>query len=100
MLVFLVLVVVPVVFCMVSWVLFTASRLFSVEETEGVERRAYAMRKRSRMDGSPVSVTSGMIGEGSRYIMVMPTLNSYKLIDERSTGIPNLWHDDIWLRRN
>jgi hypothetical protein len=99
MLVFLVLVVVPVIFCMVSWVLFTASRLFTIEDSRGVEQRAYSLRKRSRIEGSPVPVRSSTVGD-SRYIMVLSALNAYRLHDDRSSGIPNLWHDDIWLRRN
>ena len=85
---------------MVSWVLFTASRLFTIEDTRGVEQRAYSLRKRSRVEGPPVPVRSSSVGDSSRYIMVLPALNAYRLHDERSSGIPNLWHDDIWLRRN
>ena len=99
MLVFLVLVVVPVMFCMVSWVLFTASRLFTIEDSQGLEHSAYALRKRSRMKGATVSVSSRSAAD-DRYIMLLPSVNAYKFRDQESNGIPNLWHDDIWLRRN
>ena len=99
MLLFLVLVVVPVVFCMVSWVLFTASRLFAVEDASSGEQNAYRLRKRSRTTGTPVPVSSITVGDQARYLLV-PRVNAYRLHDDGSTGIPNLWHDDIWLRRN
>lgn len=99
MLLFLVLVVVPVVFCMVSWVLFTASRLFAVDDVDSAEQNAYKLRKRTRIAGTPMPIGSNADGGQSRYLFV-PRVNTYRLKDEGSTGIPNLWHDDIWIRRN
>lgn len=97
---FLLLVVVPVVFCMVSWVLFSASQLFTVEEPHAIERMV-AARKRSRRRPEAIPVSSGMIAEQhQRSVLVMSPMEVYRLRDARSTGIPNLWHDDIWLRRN
>lgn len=96
----LVLVIVPVLFCVVSWILFSASQLFSVEEAGIRERRSLAIRKRSRMEGQSIAVGSQARGDEGTYLLALPALNAYRLQHERSSGIPNLWHDDIWLRRN
>lgn len=99
MLLFLVLVVVPVVFCMVSWVLFTASRLYRPENTAELERRAFRQRARARVVSEPVPIGSQTISDDSRYLAIKQG-HVYSMRQDRSTGIPFFWHDDIWLRRN
>jgi len=99
MVLLLVLIVLPILFCMLSWVLYTASRLFAAEDALALELGAYQIRRRSLERRRSVAVGSSVIGDEMRFAF-LPMISAYSMRNTRSSGIPTAWHDDIWLRRN
>jgi hypothetical protein len=100
MLLFLTLVAVPIVFCMISWVVFTTSRIYRFEDTHAAEQYALQARRRIR-EAAATSIAIGSAVHSELGLQVVTGYNrSYQLRYDKSSGIPSLWHDELWTRRN
>jgi len=101
MLLFLTLVAVPIVFCMISWVVFTTSRIFRFEDTYAAEQYAIEARRRIReAAATSIRVGSATIQDELGLQVASGYAKSYQLRYDKSSGIPSLWHDELWTRRN
>lgn len=101
MILFVSLVAIPVMFCMVSWVVFTTSRICRTEDTTAAEQFALEARRRLReAAATSISVGSATIQDELGLRIATRYGRSYQLRYDQSTGIPSFWHDELWNRRN
>jgi hypothetical protein len=94
-----ILVTVPVAFCMLTWVLATVYRLYFAERVESIPDIPIQFSRPLRSFDTVVAVGVREIKESQR-----KRLNSshcrYTFSRGLSNGLPSDWLDDMWRRRN
>ena len=86
---------------MISWVVFTTSRIYRFEDTHAAEQFALQARRRIReAAATSIRVGSAAIGDELGVQVATGYNRAYQLRYDKSSGIPSLWHDELWTRRN
>ena len=90
------LIISPILFFLLTWILVTAVRVLKQERTVRVERASTVVHRRTGAKKAlAVAVKSeSSLREGD------DRENSYTLTDGWSSGIPGAWHNELWIRRN
>lgn len=94
------LVAIPILFCMITWVAATAYRLYFPEKPVPLEREL-AFVSRAEPTSSELLVPIGVreIKEDERRRRLSES-TSYQFTNGMSNGVPSDWLDDVWCRRN
>ncbi len=97
----LVLVAIPVLFFMLTWVIVTAYRICFPEEALPIERDPLRVRHRATAAGISIPVGAREIREDQkRYQRQLATRAYHYEEGDLRIGLPEAWMDDLWLRRN
>lgn len=101
MFVLLVLVVGPVLFFLLTWVVATVYRLYFPEQPLPLESNPVVVRQRAAANGKSVSVGVREIRADQRWAQRNKVAQSgYHYAWGGSDGFPEIWYEDLWQRRN
>lgn len=93
-------VAVPILFCMITWVAATAYRLYFPEKPLPLERElTFVSHIESTPSQLPVPIGVREIKEDERRRRLSQS-TSYQFTNGMSSGVPSDWLDDVWQRRN
>lgn len=93
-------VAIPIVFCMITWVVATAYRLYFPEKTRPLERDlTFVSQFKPAHPELPVPIGVREIKEDERRRRLSQSA-SYLFTHGMSSGVPSDWLDDVWQRRN
>ena len=92
------LVAIPLLFFMLVWVVVTAYRIFNPEVPRPLEKESFMIRTQTTSTGRRVPVGARDIREDHR--RHRRQLRPYRYAWGDSEGLPDHWHEDLWLRRN
>ena len=92
------LIVAPFLFFLVTWVVVTCFRILRREEPVRVERASTFVHRRTR--ARKIMMVSEREGRDSRGDEDDFRDGAYTLSEGWSSGIPNAWHSELWIRRN
>ncbi len=91
-------IVAPVLFFMLTWAIVTAYRLVFPDEPS--EQDPVVDRQDATSRGEYVPVGAREIREDRRYYLRAHPPASYLSVFGESEGLPELWTEDLWRRRN
>ena len=86
----------PILFFLLTWILVTVVRVFKQERPVRLERAStFVHRRTGARKAMAVAVKSdSSLRESDERD------DSYTLTDGWSSGIPGAWHGELWIRRN
>ncbi|MEX0747489.1 MAG: hypothetical protein WD275_05760 [Rhodothermales bacterium] len=90
----------PVVFCVLTYLVATAYRVYFPEMQPPIEQPPEAAPRRSFRTDEPVPVGVREIKEDQRRMMSILAASSYSFSHGFSSGLPSDWMDEVWRRRN
>ena len=93
-------VAVPVLFFMLTWVLTASYRICFPEEPLPFEKDRAALRQRTTTKGENVPVGVREIREDQRWRQRRRAEAVYHYAEGGSIGLPSMWKEDLWERRN
>ena len=93
-------IVAPVLFFMLTWALVTVYRLLFPDEPAPSEQDPVVDRQHATSRGEYVPVGAREIREDRRYYLRAHPPASYLYVYGESEGLPELWTEDLWRRRN
>ena len=91
-------VIAPVLFFMLTWAIVTAYRLVFPDELS--EQDPVVDRQDATSRGEYVPVGAREIREDRRYYLRAHPPAPYLYVYGESEGLPELWTEDLWRRRN
>ncbi len=94
-----ILVAVPVFFFMITWAAVTTYRLLFPEKPLPLERHPVLVREKAA-GRRTVSVGVRQIKEDQRYFRTAHARAHYDYFLGYSEGVPEVWVEDLWQRRN
>lgn len=93
-------VAIPILFCMITWVVATAYRLYFPEKPRPLERDlSFVSTFKPAPSEAPVPIGVREIKEDERRRRLTRAA-SYLFTNGISSGVPSDWLDDVWKRRN
>jgi len=95
-----VLVGVPVIFCVLTYLVATAYRVYFPEKEMPAEEPAEAAPRRRFRKDEPVTVGVREIKEDQRRMSATPARSFYSFSNGLSNGLPADWMDEVRRRRN
>ncbi len=95
-----VVIAVPVLFFMLTWAVVTVYRLVFPDEPIPSEHDPVVVRQNATSRGEYVSVGAREIREDRRYYLRAHPPASYLYVHGESEGVPEIWTEDLWRRRN
>lgn len=96
-----IIVAVPIIFCMVTWVAATAYRLYFPEKPLPLETQlSFVSQADHAAINLAVPVGVREIKEDQQRWQRKESITSYHFSCGISTGLPSCWLDDVWRRRN
>lgn len=93
-------VAVPVLFFMLTWAVVTVCRLVFPEEPVPAEHDPVLVRQEAALQGAYVPVGAREIREDRRYHLRAYPPAPYRYVHGVSEGLPEIWAEDLWRRRN
>ncbi|NND71824.1 MAG: hypothetical protein HKN43_09605 [Rhodothermales bacterium] len=90
------LIVAPILFFLLTWILVTAVRILRADRTVRLERASTFVHRRT----GARKVMAVAVKSESDTREAYERDESYMLADGWSSGIPNSWHSELWIRRN
>lgn len=91
----------PILFFMITWVIATVYRLYFPERSLPFERDPVVIRERATAKGESVPVGVREIRADQRRARRQGTRQStYTYAWGGSDGFPEAWHENLWQRRN
>ncbi len=94
------LVAVPVFLFLLTWAVVTACRLLAPERPQPFERDPVAVRQQAAARGEHVPVGVREIREDQRLVYGEHARARYHYAGGASAGLPPIWMEDLWRRRN
>ena len=94
------LLVLPIFFFLMVWVLATAYRLLVPEQPAPLEADPVAIRRKAAAEGRSVPVGAREIREDQRHAQTTPARAPYHYAGGDSDGLPEAWREDLWRRCN
>lgn len=96
-----IIVAIPIVFCMLTWVAATVYRLYFPEKPLPIDRH-FSIVSRSGPESPEMAVPVGVreIKEDQQRWQRSETISPYYFSCGISNGLPSCWLDDVWRRRN
>ena len=91
---------VPILFFMLTWTLVTAGRLLFPERPAPPTRDPVVVRQKATAEGVFVPVGVREIREDQRHERQVHPAPPYLYAFGASEGLPELWRQDLWRRRN
>ncbi len=91
---------VPVLFFMLTWAVVTVYRLVFPDEPIPSEHDPVVVRQNATSRGEYVPVGAREIREDRRYYLRAHPPAPYLYVYGESEGLPELWTEDLWRRRN
>ena len=95
-----ILVAVPIGFTLLTWVLVTAYQLVFPEEPRPYEGDPVTLRHQAAAMGAFVPVGTREIREDQRSYFREQAFPAYDYAYGQSEGMPEIWMEDLWRRRN
>ncbi len=92
------LIVAPFLFFILTWIVVTSVRLLRREEPVHVERASTFVHRRTR--ARKIMAVAAREVPGNNREDDEFREDAYTLSAGWSSGIPNSWHSDLWIRRN
>ena len=93
-------VAVPILFFMLTWVLTASYRICFPEEPLPFEKDRAALRQQAAKTGGSVPVGVREIREDQRWRRRRHAEAVYHYAEGGSIGLPPMWKEDLWHRRN
>lgn len=91
---------IPILFCMITWVIATAYRLYFPEKPLPLEKElGFVMRIEPSTSELAVPIGVREIKEDERRRRLSESVN-YQFTNGISNGVPSDWLDEVWQRRN
>ena len=95
-----VVIAVPVLFFMLTWAVVTVYRLVFAEAPVVSEHDPVVVRQNATTEGEYVPVGAREIREDRRYYLRVHPPAPYLYLHGESEGVPEIWTEDLWRRRN
>ncbi|MDX1739707.1 MAG: hypothetical protein R3178_00370 [Rhodothermales bacterium] len=86
--------------CLLTWAVVISLKIWERDDPVALRRESVLVRREAAQAGLVIPVGAREIREDQQYGEESHALLMYEYGPFGSSGIPNSWHDDLWIRRN
>jgi hypothetical protein len=86
--------------CLLTWAVVISLKIWEHDDPVALRRESVLVRREAAQAGLAIPVGAREIREDQQYGDDSVALLMYEYSPMGSSGIPDAWHDDLWIRRN
>ncbi len=86
--------------CLLTWTVVISLKIWERDDPVALKRESVLVRREAAEAGMALPVGAREIREDQQFSEEAQAVLPYEYGPLGSSGIPAVWHDDLWIRRN